>query len=145
MVGWSNQITDWWYGKTFAGIALFVLAFQMVNLIHHWIVIYLKLRIYQITVFYLKAAEKEQIETFAAMTQMKAAMEMVKAWAELARIQTSNVRLVNDEVRRTASDVAEHLETKIDQVPDRVVEKIQTTDGNGSSIVKAVTDTPPVE
>jgi hypothetical protein len=77
MVGWSNQITDWWYGKTFAGIALFV--------------------------------------------------------------------LVNDEVRRTASDVAEHLETKIDQVPDRVVEKIQTTDGNGSSIVKAVTDTPPVE
>lgn len=122
---------EWWNERSLHSILFGILVFQGVNLCHHWIVIYLKLRIYRITVAYLKAAEEEQIQTATTVGELNDATQIIKDWAELARIQTSRVGEMGKQVRDQVKTNADLLSTKIDEVPDKVADKIGV-DGSSS-------------
>lgn len=115
-------MAEWWYSLDLKSIAIGIIILQFVNMVHHWVVIYLKLKIYRITVIYLSTAQVEQIQTISVLGSIKTALEIIKGWAELARIQTSNMKEVAKTAERTVEKNTQHLEEKIQEVPERVVE-----------------------
>lgn len=121
-------MVEWWARQDMhdlAGIVVVLLVvllvFNVVEMIYDWLT-------YKVKIAYLKAAEKEQIETYAILVEVKETIKLIRGYAELVRIQASNVAHMNKEVKGQVDENTARLEQKIDKVPKKVVDELDKKD-----------------
>ncbi len=104
-----------------------IIVFQWINLLHHWVVIGLKWWIYKIVRNFLEEAAKDQDRLSISIDEMRETVLLLKTWYELNRIQTSRQRQIGDEMKESIEQAVGHTDKKIDQIPDKVVDKIESS------------------